>query len=194
MLSPVRSGRFWNLPSTLHYRRIAVILTSSSSTYQAVVTRSEIRAVRKVVKQLPVEMRQQCTSSSGCMRMCMMKEETAPDARIACSLFLMGLRSFLVFRNTLLTSMCYLLAWIPPLPFLSCLRKLLASFSLLAGRRLFKLLWFIWLMYVRPLLWLLFDFNIPKWNPGFITCYTYVATEIFTPPLLYRCKSQSRSK
>jgi hypothetical protein len=104
----------------------------------------------------------------------------------------MALRSFLVLRNTLLTLLCYFLAWIPPLPLLSCPRKLLASFSLLEGRRLFKRLWFIWLMYVRPLLWLLFDFNIPKWNPGFITCYTYVTTEIFTPPLWYRCKSQSR--
>jgi hypothetical protein len=35
---------------------------------QAVVTRSEIRAVRRVVKQLPVGRLQQCSGASSCMR------------------------------------------------------------------------------------------------------------------------------
>jgi hypothetical protein len=35
---------------------------------QAVVARSQIRAVRRAVTQLPVEMLQQCSSASSCMR------------------------------------------------------------------------------------------------------------------------------
>jgi hypothetical protein len=34
-------------------------------------------------------------------------------------------------------------------------------------------------MCVHPLLWLLFGFNIHKWNPGFITCYSYDVIEKF---------------
>jgi hypothetical protein len=34
-------------------------------------------------------------------------------------------------------------------------------------------------MCVHPLLWLLFGFNIHKWKPGFITCYSYDMTEKF---------------
>jgi hypothetical protein len=40
-----------------------------------VVVQSEMRAVRRVVKQLPVEMLQQCLSASSCMRMCSVMEE-----------------------------------------------------------------------------------------------------------------------
>jgi hypothetical protein len=36
---------------------------------------SEIRAVRRVVKQLPVGMLQQCSSAIGCMRMRIVMEE-----------------------------------------------------------------------------------------------------------------------
>jgi hypothetical protein len=47
-----------------------------------------------------------------------------------------------------------------------------AATTLLAGRqRLFILLRLVWWMCVHPLLWLLFGFDIHKWNPGFITCY-----------------------
>jgi hypothetical protein len=35
---------------------------------QAVVAGSEIRALRRMVKQLPVEMLQQCSSACSCMR------------------------------------------------------------------------------------------------------------------------------
>jgi hypothetical protein len=36
---------------------------------------SEIRAVRRVVKQLPVEMLQQCLSANSCLWMCIVMEE-----------------------------------------------------------------------------------------------------------------------
>jgi hypothetical protein len=39
------------------------------------VTQSEIRAVRRVVKQLPVEMLQQYSSVNSCMRICIVMEE-----------------------------------------------------------------------------------------------------------------------
>jgi hypothetical protein len=32
---------------------------------------------------------------------------------------------------------------------------------------------------VYPLLWLIFDFSIQKWNPGFITCYSYDVVQKF---------------
>jgi hypothetical protein len=45
------------------------------------------------------------------------------------------------------------------------------AISFLAGRRhLFKLFRLVWWMCMHPLLWLLFDFNIHKRNPGFIAC------------------------
>jgi hypothetical protein len=44
----------------------------------------------------------------------------------------------------------------------------------LSGKQsLFKLLRLVWWMCVHPLFWLLFGFSIHKWNPGFITCYSY---------------------
>jgi hypothetical protein len=44
---------------------------------------------------------------------------------------------------------------------------------------LFKLFCIVWWMHEHPLLWVLFGFNIHKWNPGFITCYSYNVTEKF---------------
>jgi hypothetical protein len=44
---------------------------------------------------------------------------------------------------------------------------------------LFKLFWLVWWMCVHLLLWLLFRFNIHKWNPSFITCYPYDVAEKF---------------
>jgi hypothetical protein len=43
-----------------------------------VVARSEIRAVRRVVKQLPVEVLQQCSSASSCMWTCLAWRSTTP--------------------------------------------------------------------------------------------------------------------
>jgi hypothetical protein len=42
---------------------------------EVVITRSEIRALRRLVKQLPVEMLQQCSSVSSCMQMRIVMEE-----------------------------------------------------------------------------------------------------------------------
>jgi hypothetical protein len=42
---------------------------------QVVVAQSEIRAVRRVVRQLPVEMHQQCWSVRNCIRACIVMEE-----------------------------------------------------------------------------------------------------------------------
>jgi hypothetical protein len=62
-------------------------------------------------------------------------------------------------------------------PFLS---QKTVPISFLAGWQcLFKHFWLVWWMCVHPLLWLLFGFNIHKWNPGFITCYSYDIIEKF---------------
>jgi hypothetical protein len=62
-------------------------------------------------------------------------------------------------------------------PFLS---QKTVAISFLAGRQhLFKILRIVRWMCVHPLLWLLFGFNIHKWNPGFITCYSYDVIEKF---------------
>jgi hypothetical protein len=45
-----------------------------------VIARSEIRAVRWVVKQLPVEMLQQCSSTSSCMRTRIVIKSITPAA------------------------------------------------------------------------------------------------------------------
>jgi hypothetical protein len=51
---------FWHLPSTPHYCWSSVIPTILQVGKQVVVARSEIRVVRRALKQLPVEMLQQC--------------------------------------------------------------------------------------------------------------------------------------
>jgi hypothetical protein len=74
----------------------------------------------------------------------------------------------LVFRNTLLILLCPLLHKFHhsfPLPEY--------SYHQLSGRQpLFKLFLLVSWMCVHPLRWLLFGFNIHKWNPSFITCYS----------------------
>jgi hypothetical protein len=52
---------------------------------------------------------------------------TTVDVSIPCLLFWMDLRRFLVFRNTLLTLLRSLIAWIPSSALLSCPRKQLLS-------------------------------------------------------------------
>jgi hypothetical protein len=49
---------------------------------------------------------------------------------------------------------------------------------LVGGQRLFEIFWLVWWMCVLPL-WLLFGFNIHKWNPCFITCFSYDVIEKF---------------
>jgi hypothetical protein len=74
-LPPVSSVTFWYLASTPHYCWSAVIPTSSSGRQQVVVIWSEIRVLRRVVKQLPVEMFQQCSSARSCTQMHIVMEE-----------------------------------------------------------------------------------------------------------------------
>jgi hypothetical protein len=54
---------------------------------QVVVTQSKIGAVRRVVKQPPVEILQQCSSASICMRMHIVMGSTTPYVSIPCLLF-----------------------------------------------------------------------------------------------------------
>jgi hypothetical protein len=48
---------------------------------QVVITWSKIRAVRRVVRQLPVEMLQQCSCASSCIWMCIVVEEHYTECR-----------------------------------------------------------------------------------------------------------------
>jgi hypothetical protein len=57
---------------------------------QMVAARSEIGVVRRVVKQLPVEMLQQCSCASNCMRWALSWRITAPDVNIPLFLFWMA--------------------------------------------------------------------------------------------------------
>jgi hypothetical protein len=59
-----------------------------------------------------------------------------------------------------------------PVPDNSCYQR--------SGRqRLFKIVQLLWWMCVHQRLWLLFDFNIHKWDSSFITCYSYNVSEKF---------------
>jgi hypothetical protein len=71
---------------------------------QVVVAQSEIMAVRRVVKQLPAEMLQQCSSASSCMRM-------QPYVSIPRLLFWMGLRSFFSVSQYTSDVIVFLIAW-----------------------------------------------------------------------------------
>jgi hypothetical protein len=63
-------------------------------------------------------------------------------------------------------------AWIPPSALLACP-------SFVARGRLFKLFRLVWWMCAHPLHWLLSYFNIHKWNPGLIACYSCDVIEKF---------------
>jgi hypothetical protein len=47
---------------------------------------------------------------------------------------------------------------------------------------------------VHPPLWLLFGFNIHKWNPGFIACYPYNVIEKFIAISVVSLKKKSKPK
>jgi hypothetical protein len=64
---------------------------------QVVVIQSEIWAVRGVVKQLPVEMLQQCSSASSCMQMRIVMEEHYTGYQHSTSFFLNGPMQFFIF-------------------------------------------------------------------------------------------------
>jgi hypothetical protein len=66
--------RLWTQPRFGTFSQLLIVVEALWSQpvlqvgKQVVVARSEIRAIRMVVKQLPVEMLQQCSSASSCMR------------------------------------------------------------------------------------------------------------------------------
>jgi hypothetical protein len=60
-------------------------------------------------------------------------------------------------------------------PFLS---QKAVAISFVAGREgMFKLFRLVWWMCLLPLIWLLFGFNIHKWNSSFNTCCSYDVIE-----------------
>jgi hypothetical protein len=162
------SATFWLLPSTPRYCWSAV---------QVVVARSEIWTVRRVVKQLPVEMLQPCLRGSSCMRMRSVMEEhykgcqhstplvlnshksTTTNVNIPRLLFWMVLcNSFSVSQYTsdVIVVPCCMSSTINA-PFLS---QNIVAISILAGRHLFKFFRLVSWICVHLLLWLLFGFNI----------------------------------
>jgi hypothetical protein len=144
---------------------------------QVAVARSEIRAVRTVVKQLPVKMLHQCSSASSCMRTRIVVEKHYEYTGCQHS------TPFVLNSPT----QCYCFAihiWRYCGPLLHEFHHQHyfsvpeSSYYQLSGRqRLFKLLRLVWWMCVHPLLWLLFGFNIHKRNPGFITWHSYDVIE-----------------
>jgi hypothetical protein len=85
--------------NTIHQLIIIVKLLWSQPVLQVgkqvVVAQSEIRAVRKVVKQLPVEMFQQCSSVGSCMWTCIVMEEHCTVCQHSMPFFLNGATWFL---------------------------------------------------------------------------------------------------
>jgi hypothetical protein len=80
---------------------------------QVVVARSNIRVVRRVVKELPVEMPRNDQECSAVYRRALLRSSTTMYVSILHLLLWMVLCSFLVFWNMLVTSVCSLVAWIP---------------------------------------------------------------------------------
>jgi hypothetical protein len=130
-----------------------------------------------VVKQLPVEMLQQCLSKSSCMQTCIVMQEhhTVMSASHAFCSEWPALHSFLSVLQYTSNFILFLVAWIPPSALPPCPGRV--TICLLAGRHLFKTFWLVWWISVHPPLWLLSGFNVHKWNPGFITCYSYNVVE-----------------
>jgi hypothetical protein len=134
---------------------------------QVVVTQDEIRDVRRVVKQLQVQMLQQCSSASSCMRTRIFMEEHYTGCQHSKPSFRMALRSFLVFRMQYTCDVivvpccmnCTLSA-----PFLS---QKTVAIRFLEGRRMFKLFRLVWWICVHPLLWLIYQKLTlpPAWRP-----------------------------
>jgi hypothetical protein len=91
---PVSSATFWHLPSTI----VEALWTQPVLQVgkQVVVTRRKIRAVRRVVKQLPVKVLQQCSSASSCMRTCIFIWENFTECQHSTSLVLNDSTQFIV--------------------------------------------------------------------------------------------------
>jgi hypothetical protein len=120
---------------------------------QVVVARSEIRSLRRLVKQLQVEILHQCLSASGSMQTYIVIEEHYTGCQHFTPFFLNGPMPFffLVFCNTLVMLLWSHVVWIPPSAYFSVPEN---SCHQLSGRqRLFKLFQFVCWMCVHPLLW-----------------------------------------
>jgi hypothetical protein len=91
---------------------------------QVVVAQSEIRAVGRVIKQLPVEMLQQCLSANSCIGHAVSWRSTTLDVSIPLLLLWMALCGFFsVLQYTSDIIVVPYWAWIPPSALLSCPRK-----------------------------------------------------------------------
>jgi hypothetical protein len=137
----------WAQPCLDIFRQLLIIVQVlwSQPVLQAgklvVVAQSLIRAVRRVVNQVPAAMLQWCWSAS----------QLHADAHhhggalhwhysITHLLFWMaGPKQFLVFHNTLLTLLWFLVAWIPPSALLFSPRKVIISFLADVYLNLFRL-------------------------------------------------------
>jgi hypothetical protein len=137
---------FWHLPSTPHYCSRAVMTISSSGRYeQTGGSHSEKdQDSKRVVKQLPVEILQQCSSASSCMQMCIIMELHYTRCQHYTPFVLNGQHCavFLVFHNTLLTLLWSFVTRIPPSALLSCPVQE-NSCHQLSCRCLFKIFWLV---------------------------------------------------
>jgi hypothetical protein len=119
---------------------------------------------------------------------------TAPDVSISRLLFCMALCSFFFFGGGVSKYTCDIVvpvSWIPPSAPLSCPREQLPPAFWQAD--LFILFRHVWWMYMHRLPSLLYGFSIHKWNPLFITCYSYDMFEKFIASFVVSLqKSQSR--
>jgi hypothetical protein len=100
---------------------------------------------------------------------------------------------FLVLCSTLLALLWSLVAWITPSALPSSSRKQLPSIFWQADYVCLNF-WLVWWMCMHPLLLLLFGFNIQKWNPGFITYYSYNVIEIFITIFMVSLLKKSKLK
>jgi hypothetical protein len=134
------------------------------------VTWSKLRAVRRVVKQLPAETLRQCSSMSSLCAHMLSWRSTTPNVNIPHLLLYMTIRSFFpVFHNIFLKLLWPLLARIPSLGLI---------WPQLSGTQsLFELLLFVRWMHAHSLLQLHFGFNSHKWNPALIASHLYDTTE-----------------
>jgi hypothetical protein len=103
---------FWHVPSTPHYCWSIVITISSSGGYTG--GSHSIKALRRVVKQLIVEMFHQCPNARSCVQMRIVMVEHYIRCSVShafCSEW-PALHSFYSFCNKLLT-LWSCVAWIP---------------------------------------------------------------------------------
>jgi hypothetical protein len=127
---------FWRLDSVSGFRQNLLSLAQSLK----LVTRSKIRAVRWVVKQLAVEMLQQCSSVSSCIWTCLVMEEHCTGCQHSTPFVLNGHMQFflvILISDVIMVSCC-----MNGTLFLS---QKTGAISFLAGRQhLFKLFQLVW--------------------------------------------------